>query len=111
MASISLGALTVEQKKYEARALRFEYRQGEIAELLDVPKRTIREWLVGMKLPAISQIVQQALRSAETCSCEHPAADPRTDALCRRSETCFWCGKPPRHATRPHVVIRAGEAQ
>jgi hypothetical protein len=93
MAEIAYHALTSEEKKHTARALRFEHKQDDIAGLLGVSVRQVRHWLKGMKIQPIEILRSRTRDQIDFCECPEPVAHHGFDVYCKRRDHCVYCGK------------------
>jgi hypothetical protein len=92
MAAISYEALPQAEKRRVARDLRQTTPGRAIAALLGVSPASVQRWTRDLKVDLGAR--RRPTEPAETCNCELPASDRRFDAFCRRSATCFYCGRP-----------------
>lgn len=92
MSGIALDALTVDQKKQMAVALRPFHTTRQLAELLAISPKQAFNWTRHMKIDLRRQS-KRGKPSAERCNCADPISDTRFDRYCFRKTTCFRCGK------------------
>lgn len=92
MSEIALHALPLDEKEKMAIELRPFHSTREIAAILGIGTKRAFNWTRHLNIDR-RRSTMRGKPSTERCDCHEPIGDRRFDAYCKRSRTCFYCGK------------------
>lgn len=91
MSEITFVALPVAEKKKLAVAMRPTHTIRDLSEKLGIGTKQAFNWTRHLRVDL--RVRRKTQTSEERCSCSQPISDTRFDAYCKRTRTCFRCGK------------------